>query len=267
MKKLASLHLLAFIFLTACAGSKGGGNTQVECSEYNPETHFCDTRDGKTYKYVKIGEQVWMAENANYSNKTFLGEIGQCYSNYDNYCTKYGRLYTYNTARRSVCPTGWHLPSVDEWQTLVKYIDPTFVPRTTNEAGTKLKATSSWNTDNGYIAGTDDYGFAALPGGQRPVAVDGGNLSGLSGSFSDIGMHGWWWSSSELGINPPTPQIVESALNSSDPLIRETTKSAVGTGRDLASIGFAFTLRYDNSGAFIADPHTGSLFSVRCVKD
>jgi len=130
-----------------------------------------DTRDGKVYKTVKIGEQVWMAENLNYE-----AEGSKCYYNEPDYCKKYGRLYNWNTAK-TACPSGWHLPDTTEWQTLVDFAGGRI-------AGKYLKATNGWN-ENGN--GEDKFGFSALPGGLR----------GSIGGFSDVGYLGYWWSSSE----------------------------------------------------------------------
>jgi uncharacterized protein (TIGR02145 family) len=137
---------------------------------------FTDTRDKKTYKTVKIGEQTWMAENLNYDAKG-----SKCYDNKPENCAKYGRFYNHNTAMKA-CPKGWHLPSDDEWQKLVD------IAGGDETAGAILKAASGWN-NNGN--GTDEFGFSALPGG------NGDNRGG----FSSVGDYGCWWSASKFDNN------------------------------------------------------------------
>jgi len=101
-----------------------------------------------------------------------------CYNNRSSNCAKYGRLYTWDAANRA-CPVGWHLPSDAEWTTLTGYVG--------SNAGTKLKSSTGWNSYSGVPAGTDQYGFSALPGG-----------SGYSGgNFSSAGSYGDWWSATE----------------------------------------------------------------------
>jgi uncharacterized protein (TIGR02145 family) len=132
----------------------------------------------KTYKYktVKIGEQTWMAENLDYN--AFGSE---CYDNNEENCKKYGRLYNWNTAKK-VCPSGWHLPSKDEWQVLVDAAGGGY------KAGKNLKAANGWNDYEGKSGnGTDKFDFSALPGGY-------GNSGG---SFFNVGNLGDWWSASE----------------------------------------------------------------------
>jgi uncharacterized protein (TIGR02145 family) len=133
---------------------------------------FTDKRDGKTYKTVKFEGQTWMAENLNYH--TSSGSC--CYDNNNSNCDKYGRLYDWKTAK-TACPSGWHLPSNDEWEDLVVEVG-------SSTAGKKLKSTSGWN-ENGN--GTDEYGFSALPGG--------GHLT--DGYFSNAGNYGYWWAATE----------------------------------------------------------------------
>jgi len=141
---------------------------------------FTDSRDGKKYNTVKIGKQTWMAENLNYNASS-----SKCYDNKPANCDKYGRLYDWKTATaKSTCPKGWHLPSNADWSDLMQFINPNCpLIGDCTDAGTKLKATSGWNSDGN---GTDKYEFAALPGG---VGLSGGN-------FRDAGNGGLWWSSS-----------------------------------------------------------------------
>jgi len=148
---------------------------------------FTDSRDNKTYKQVKIGNQTWMAENLNYN-----ANGSKCYDNKPANCDKYGRLYNWNTAK-TACPAGWHLPSDAEWTTLAKTAGGTGAYGDEGNAGTKLRAKSGWDTGKGYKAGTDNYGFSALPGG----------YDNLNGFFADVGSHGYWWSATEEGGNSP----------------------------------------------------------------
>jgi len=132
-------------------------------------TTFTDSRDGKVYKKVAIGGQVWMGENLNYA-----AEGSKCYGKKSSNCEKYGRLYDWKTANKA-CPVGWHLPSDAEWTALENSVGGE------STAGTKLKSTSGWNSNGN---GTDEYGFSALPGG------DGNS----GGNFHLAGDYGYWWS-------------------------------------------------------------------------
>jgi uncharacterized protein (TIGR02145 family) len=141
-----------------------------------PKGTFTDPRDGKVYKTVEIGGQVWMAENLNFDCPK-----SKCYANNPKNAKKYGRLYDWETAMK-ICPPGWHLPSKEEWDKLIEAVGD---PKT---AGTNLKATSGWDDDEGKSGnGTDNYGFSAQPGGYG----DSG------GSFYFVGDLGYWWNSSE----------------------------------------------------------------------
>jgi len=169
------LHILFILLIggigvqifTSCLSDNGGGSV---------------SHGGQSYKTVKIGNQTWMAENLNY---TPAAGNSFCYDNSTANCTKYGRLYDFETAKK-VCPSGWHLPSNAEWTTLINYIGES------TAAGAKLKAKNGWNDYEGVSGnGTDDYGFSALPGGY--------GVSDGSFSFLNVGETGDWWSSTEDG--------------------------------------------------------------------
>jgi uncharacterized protein (TIGR02145 family) len=145
------------------------------------KSSFADPRDGKEYETVEISTQTWMAENLNYE-----AENSKCYGNEPANCQKYGRLYNWSTAR-TACPSDWHLPNDDEWQVLVDFAGGY------EAAGEKLKAKSGWPPDykgkNGN--GTDEFGFAALPGG----------YSSFRRHFLDVGEKGNWWSAATGGAS------------------------------------------------------------------
>lgn len=140
-----------------------------------------DSRDGKTYKTVKIGNQEWMAENLNYQT----GE-SKCYENKPENCDKYGRLYVWREAV-TACPDGWHLPSKEEFEELEKLAGQK--ASDIKKAGTVLKSTTGWNDYKGESGnGTDGLGFGALPAGYY-----GSNY----GYFGDEGDVAPFWSSTE----------------------------------------------------------------------
>ena len=170
----------------------------LSCDSKDPNS-FKDSRDGKKYKTVTIGSQIWMAENLNYA-----AEGSVCYENNPDNCAKYGRLYDWATAmmlsstcnstdcsnliqskHQGICPSGWHLPSKDEYEELLYDNDGDY-----HAVGKKLKAKSGWNDNDGKPGdGTDDFGFSALPGGF-------GNSGG--GSFGGVGNVGNWWGTNDI---------------------------------------------------------------------
>ncbi|MBV5313662.1 MAG: hypothetical protein JZU47_10225 [Prolixibacteraceae bacterium] len=159
--------------------------------------------DGNVYPTIKIGNQIWMAENlktTKYNDGTTIPNVtdnttwaalktgAYCYYNNDaiNYKATYGTLYNWyavNTNR--LCPAGWHVPTDSEWTTLTTYIGGESV------AGGKLKGTGTthWLTPN--TGATNEVGFTALPAGYR----------GSNGTFYYIGYGGYWWSSTEYLTN------------------------------------------------------------------
>ena len=125
-----------------------------------------DSRDGKTYKTVKIGSLTWMAENLNYDNSaTATGSIDSsfCYDGIPANCEKYGRLYQ-EYAATAVCPEGWRLPTADDWRDLVNTAKSEF-----GDDNGSLRAVGEWENsifgDN--ITATNASGFSALPAGYR----------------------------------------------------------------------------------------------------
>lgn len=150
----------------------------IAMSSFAQETDtFTDSRDGKIYKIVKIGTQIWMAENLAYRVRSGCW----VYDNKQNNVTTYGYLYNWETAKK-VCPSGWHLPSKAEWTTQIDYLGGLSI------AETKMKSTSGWEEN---CNGTNESGFAGFPGGCRDD----------NKAFDEIGQIGYWWSSTELKIS------------------------------------------------------------------
>jgi len=156
-----------------------------------------DPRDGRSYRTVKIGTQVWMAENLNYRNmKGRSDTVGECPLNSIDSCSKYGRLYSWADAMgvasnynstllnamlplQGICPEGWHVPSEVEFDTLEDYAS------VGGGAGYRLKSTSGWSFDFADYS-KDEYGFRALS-------------TGLRYNSGGMGLYGYiyFWSSSE----------------------------------------------------------------------
>ena len=165
--KMGAVLLASAAALTFTACDLGGG--------------LKDSRDGKTYKTVKIGKQVWMAENLNYQT----GE-SKCYENKPENCDKYGRLYVWREAV-TACPDGWHLPNGQELEDLKALAGQK--AGDIDMAGTVLKSTTGWNDYKGNSGnGTDGLGFGALPAGYYYSDND---------RFDGEGNDAFFWSSTE----------------------------------------------------------------------
>ncbi len=161
-----------------------------------------DERDGQKYKTAKIGDQVWMAENLNFAytgvpynvnDREIDDSTSWCYGRKLENCATYGRLYTWATAIDSIalendasnsqicgfkkkctlptvvqgiCPEGWHLPTIEEWRTLINAF-----------GGSK--------TAGKYLFSD---GFSAFPAGKKYDL----------GSFINMGSEAYFWSASEM---------------------------------------------------------------------
>lgn len=221
-------------FISASQHSCGATNV------HNPNLSYGSLTDqqGNVYKTIVIGNQEWMAENLKTNiyrngepittNLTFeewlnsaitqMGAWTFYFNNSQNDCP-YGKLYNWYavTDPRHVCPTGWHVPTDGEWTTLTDYLGGESV------AGGKMKSTGlqywiSPNTD-----ATNESGFSGLPGGSRFS----------SGQFTNIGLNGIWWSSSENTI----------------------------------AYAWDRSLNYDDANAVRFPPNKTNGSSVRCLRD
>lgn len=182
----------------------------AERSEISQNGLFTDPRDGNTYKTVKIGNQVWMAENLRYQGDFARdGEGSFVYDNDPSNEKTYGRLYTWTAAMniaprysdcqlpfpvrkkieqgkyQGIAPDGWHIPSKEEFETLLKYVG--------GNAFSRLSVPGEWDTSANL---TDSYGFSALPAGGCFHNIEGRH-------FDYLGRDATFWSSSasDFGAN------------------------------------------------------------------
>jgi uncharacterized protein (TIGR02145 family) len=185
-KHLEILYVVAFLMVAVI-------NTSIA-----QEGNIAKDLDGNTYKTIKIGNQIWMAENLKTTkfndgaaiplvidNAAWLGLNTPAYCWYDNdsiYKNLYGALYNgYSVNTGKLCPTGWHVSSDTEWSALITYLGGD------NIAGGKLKekGTSHWSSTN--PGATNESGFTALPGGSRYS----------NGFYFTVKNLGYWWTSIE----------------------------------------------------------------------
>jgi uncharacterized protein (TIGR02145 family) len=191
------------------SSSGGGGSSSSSGVSTGGDVVSC----GPAGEGVEIGGQCWLKKNLDVEHNSGNGE-SWCYEGSDfstgeeveitaeEGCAKYGRLYNWAAAmdlpskcnstssasdpdcaisspnHRGLCPQGFHVPTDDEWDELMEAVGGSGI------AGSKLKAASGWYGDGN---GTDDFGFAALPGGYGFSDDD----------FYNAGYSGTWWSSSE----------------------------------------------------------------------
>lgn len=212
---------------------------------------FTDSRDGQTYSWTKIGNQVWMAQNLNYGTQVDLGSQAAlhiqvpgekfCYDNHAASCDSLGGLYQWHIAWnmadsclskkcedllssqiQGICPKGWHMPKTADWDTLTLTLKTIQSP----SLGLKIKATNtSWTDWNNAVYNSGNpYAFGAIPAGYTSVY----------GKFNSLGIVTGFWRE------------------------KEATSSAISK---------YFYLQASSSQLQTLDIDKRSAMSVRCIKD
>ena len=199
----SSLSDGTYYWRVRCQDSQGNWGWWSSVCSFTIETVTTGTVtdiDGNVYKTVKNGNQWWMAENLkviryrngdpipNVTDNTewsnLAGGARCAYNNDENNVATYGRLYNWYAVNdnRNIAPAGWHVPTDEDWQTLVDYLGGDGI------AGGKLKETGTvhWRSPN--TGASNESGFSALPGGF--CNYDNGN-------FISIGSYATFWSSTE----------------------------------------------------------------------
>jgi uncharacterized protein (TIGR02145 family) len=210
--KLFAFLILSILLAQAC---------QKEDPIFNPDIQYGSLSDGdnNVYRTVKIGTQDWMAENLKTTryndgqaiihrekSDDWSGQEGS-YCWYDNnsraYKSLYGALYNWTAVNTGkLCPTGWHVPDIDEWKTLENYLITSgfnFDGTTTeNRLASSLAATTKWeaSTEPGSPGHTSTVnnrsGFSALPAGMRDPTHGWDTFKGIGSSCG-------WWTATEMG--------------------------------------------------------------------
>jgi uncharacterized protein (TIGR02145 family) len=215
----APLAIESSMVLKARAFKDGWSASEISSGDYTIELWcdipgncgtFTDTRDSKEYKWVKIGAQVWMAENLNFGQAA-----GVCYNNVSTMCTAVGKLYNWGSFmqlggssycntnncvpsgttahHQGVCPEGWHVPSVGEWATLFTAVGGK------ENAGAFLKANTRWSSNQG----ADNYSF---------TAYGSGYYNSQPRQYEQLGEAAYWWTTQQAG-NASAIYVSLSAAN------------------------------------------------------
>ncbi len=207
-----------------------------------------DERDGRVYRTVRIGDQVWMAENLNYADSVLtLNLKGNtwCYDDNPEKCEVMGRHYTWTAAmdinkvyqqkivpagmikevHRGICPEGWHIPNNDEWNAMGS--------ESGGYAAQQAMGIVGWNS------ATNASGFAALPAGycddhSFSFSSDKGSIGYCELKYA--GSRALFWSATEGGANGAYYWVMAAG--------------------DAYLTGYNFIVSYKRYG-----------FSVRCLQD
>ncbi len=185
MYKLNKIVII-ILFLTF----SGAANAQ-----FTPDSTVTDY-DGNIYKTVKVGNQIWMAENlrsTHYADGTLIPDVVS-YNNSDSLEAIYGKLYTWHAAMKNstsqktqgVSPDGWHIPSDAEWKELENYLGGAAV------AGGKMKDTGTiyWKAPN--TGATNSSGLSIIPGGEYDAYYS-------PHVFRIINEYAVFWTSTQVG--------------------------------------------------------------------
>jgi uncharacterized protein (TIGR02145 family) len=219
---------------------------------------FKDSRDGRAYKSVKIGNQVWMAENlsadkfrngdkiprvtdrikwynsneAYFNSNVAKDQPAWCYYNNDSSNgSKYGKLYNGHAVvdSRGLCPSGWRIPSDADWMELANYLGGL------EESSLKLRSSDTtgwkWFYDGSvkkYSNGSNSSGFSALPGGGR-------SMEGYFGD-SEYPNEGTWWSSTRINGYSFIYYTLGSMPFRDNGLERSSNNGSPGEGRSVRCV-------------------------------
>ena len=204
--------------------NSGAAKSTGKCS--NASDDLVDSRDGQIYKTVKIGDQIWMAENLNYST-------GSSWTNdtLDKDGSIFGRFY-YRGTSLEACPEGWHLPTKEEMRTLIETAGGI------ENAGKHLKATSTWNKNKDGKDGNGDDSFCF------GAKAAGGSQEETKGAYN-VGEYTTFWTK-DVYTEPPQVDFY--------------------TGMQKVTFDEYYYLKIRNDSAWIERSSSHDGRNIRCLK-
>ncbi len=217
------------------SGDEGSSSSSISVESSSSEDvievvlgEFIDLRDNYAYKTVPMGTQIWLAENLKYD----VGEEGSnCVEFLEENCNKYGRLYNWaammnidsannqNTAAiaegniQGICPEGWFLPRMEDWNTMAEYVDSK-ADRLGHNGGLEVEA---WHTVGKYLKSTETwfYGnFAGDPFGFNGEAAGYRSYDnwGTTKNYEDKSA-AYWWAVDQERDNKAYVKVIDSHMD------------------------------------------------------
>ena len=190
MKKFLVFFMALCVAMPAFA-AKGKGTVKGSRKAARSD-EFKDPRDKQSYRLVKIDGREWFGDNLN-----FKAENSYCYDDSDDNCMAYGRLYTWDAAKKA-CPAGFRLPSQEDFESLWTAAGADF------NAAYLLKTTYGWK---GETNGNDTLKFSAMPAGNRFDDETYGNMNKFAFFWSDTAEDGsndarvWFMTNKTMGFS------------------------------------------------------------------
>ena len=277
----------------------GRHNSEFKCGEI-----LIDNEEGiaskKRYRTVEIGGKCWFADNLNRTLASGQSGAVKCYGDAESNCDTYGRLYNWLAATQNdagagvqgICPTGWHLPTNDEWIDLFATLGTTVDASNSVVDGKAIKGELNYwggKTNPAANIGDNTIGFNAQPGGGLFYAYSGSYMTeaGIASrnGYNDIGERGWWWTSTTTGTlwsywysnstgwsMQYMPYYVR--MDEDGKVAFNINKIVNPSYASLTNTIFHSTVHHyildntsSNNGNALTRVRTNFYFSVRCVKD
>lgn len=200
---IVALGAVAFV---GCTGPEyAAGDTEYYTIE---DGYYIDQRDGNKYRVIKVGSDIWMAENLRYADSSASPNLKGnmwCPDDDASKCKNFGPLYSWTAAKdisedyaqksygngyyrlQGICPEGFRLPMNSDWVYLSKVAEKYSGSRSVAEMLKSPNGWESWGNDS-YIYDSTKYSFDALPAGRRNI----------EGGFLESGLFAFFWTSEEI---------------------------------------------------------------------